>query len=290
MERMHIMDNKYFLSMYEKAVPDDLPFKEKLMYCKKFGFDGLEISIDASDWRIARLDWNQNEKNNLLKDIKDTGVPIYSMCLSAHRKYPMGSLNEEIHNKSMYIMNKAIDFACDLGIRIIQIAGYDEYENDSTELTESQFIKSIKMATELASKKGVLLGFETMDTEFLNTVEKGMKYVDIVDSPYLNMYPDIGNLKNAAIMYNKDVNEDIKKGKNKIIAAHLKETIPGHDRGIPFGEGHTEFLKNIVLLKNMGVRYFNGEFWCEGDDWINKGIESNLFLRKWLDTAFNNVL
>ena len=56
-----MVNNKYFLSMYEKAVPDELPFKEKLQYCKEFGFDGLEISIDASDVRLSRLDWTKEE-------------------------------------------------------------------------------------------------------------------------------------------------------------------------------------------------------------------------------------
>lgn len=282
-----MVNKNYFLSMYEKAVPDYLSFKEKLQYCKEFGFDGLEISIDASDSKLARLDWKKEEKEALKKDIEEVGIPIYSMCLSGHRKYPMGSLDPQINKRSMEIMEKAIDFACDLGIRIIQVAGYDEFYNPSTELTAKEFEKNIKIATEMASKKCVLLGFETMDTEFINTTEKAMKYVNIVNSPYLNIYPDIGNLKNAAVMYGTNVDEDIKLGTHRIIAAHLKETIPGHDRDIPFGTGHTEYISNIKTLKELGVRYFNGEFWCKGDNWIEDGKYANKFLREKLDAVFN---
>ncbi len=46
------------------------------------------------------------------------------MCLSGHRKYPLGSHDKEIQKKSLEIMKKAIDFAADLGVRIIQLAGY----------------------------------------------------------------------------------------------------------------------------------------------------------------------
>ena len=44
----------------------------------------------------------------------------------------------------------------------------------------------------MAAKAGVMMGFETMETEFMNTVEKAMVYVNRVNSPYLNVYPDLG--------------------------------------------------------------------------------------------------
>ena len=37
----------------------------------------------------------------------------------------------------------------------------------------------------MASQKGILLGFETMETPFMNTVEKSMRFVELVKSPYL---------------------------------------------------------------------------------------------------------
>ena len=40
-----------------------------------------------------------------------------------------------------------------------------------------------------------MLGFETMETPFMDTVEKAMAYVKDVDQAYLGVYPDIGNLK-----------------------------------------------------------------------------------------------
>ena len=49
-----------------------------------------------------------------------------------------------------------------------------------------------------------------------------MAYVKDVDQAYLGVYPDIGNLKNASLLYNVDVNEDIMTGKGHIFATHLK--------------------------------------------------------------------
>ena len=54
-------------------------------------------------------------------------LPIRSMCLSGHRKYPFGAKDPETRQRGMEIMEKAIDLADDLGIRTIQLAGYDAY-------------------------------------------------------------------------------------------------------------------------------------------------------------------
>ena len=64
------------------------------------------------------------------------------MCLSGHRKYPLGSHDKEIQKKSLEIMKKAIDFAADLGIRIIQLAGYDVYYEDGI-YTQIMILKQI---------------------------------------------------------------------------------------------------------------------------------------------------
>ena len=64
----------------------------------------------------------------------------------------------------------------------------------------------------------------------MNTVEKAMNYVKKIDSPYLGVYPDCGNITNAATKYNKNVIEDLRSGKGHIMAVHLKETKPGKFR------------------------------------------------------------
>jgi len=287
MDRELIMDKlnrEYRLGLYEKSMPSTLTWVEKLTIAKKSGFDYLEISIDESDAKLARLDQPTNE---IKEAIQKKGVPISSMCLSGHRKYPLGSHDKEIQKKSLEIMKKAIDFAADLGIRIIQLAGYDVYYEDGDLYTNHDFETNLKKCVEMAAEKGIVLGFETMETPFMDTVEKAMRYVNLVSSPYLGVYPDIGNLKNASLLYGVDVDEDLMCGKGHIFASHLKETVPGKYREIPFGTGHTEFVKNIKTLKRLGVRMFVGEFWyVNNEDWQDVVKNAGVFLRDKLDKGF----
>ena len=45
----------YTLGLYEKAMPSDLSWREKLTAAKQAGFDFLEISIDETDAKLSRL-------------------------------------------------------------------------------------------------------------------------------------------------------------------------------------------------------------------------------------------
>ena len=256
----------YEIGLYEKAMPGELSWREKLLTAKELGYDFVELSVDETDAKLARLDMTGEERLEILKIMNEVGVPFRSMCLSGHRKYPLGSANPATCARGMEIMEKAVQLAADLGIRIIQLAGYDVYYEDSTSETVARFGENLKKATMMAAKAGVMLGFETMETEFMNTVGKAMKYVELVNSPYLGVYPDSGNLKNAAVTYGTDVYEDIRSGAGHTVAMHLKETVPGKFREIHFGTGHVDFRKTIDTAWEIGVRRFVTEMWYVGQD------------------------
>ena len=286
MVRGHIMVNQnkeYYLGLYEKSMPNTLSWMEKLQTVKESGFDYMEMSIDETDDKLARLDQPVDE---IKEAMEKTGVPIKSICLSGHRKYPLGSHDPKIRERAIEIMEKAVCLASKLGVRVIQLAGYDVYYEDGDLQTREYFKENLEKCVIMAAKQGVLLGFETMETPFMDTVEKAMSYVKDIDQAYLGVYPDIGNLKNASLIYNVDVNEDLMEGKGHIFATHLKETVPGKYREIPFGKGHTEFVKNIKTLKRLGVRMYVGEFWYVGnEDWKQVIIDANHFLREKLEMA-----
>ena len=257
---------KYTIGLYEKAMPPSLTWREKLTFAKESGYDFVEISIDEKDEKLARLDWTAQERRELVDAMQEVGLPIRSMCLSGHRKYPLGSADPAVRERGMEIMEKAVALADDLGVRIIQLAGYDVYYEDSTAETRALFLENLRKAAEMAAVKGILLGFETMETDFMNTVWKSMFYVNAVGSPYLGVYPDSGNLTNAALTGKASVLEDLKSGRGHIVAMHLKETVPGVFREVPFLTGHVDFEKIIRTAWELGVRRYVTEMWYTGND------------------------
>jgi len=279
------MEKAYTLGLYEKSMPADLSWKNKLEAAGEAGFDFVEISIDETEDKLKRLDWTPAERMELVNTMKVIGTPIRTMCLSGHRKYPLGSHDEQTRSRGMEIMEKAVKLADDLGIRIIQLAGYDVYYEDSSEASKGFFEENLKKAVAIAARAGVMLGFETMETEFMNTVEKSMKYVRQIASMYLNVYPDIGNLYNAAKNYGTDVFTDLHAGLGHLAAMHLKETIPGHFREIPYGKGHVDFERSIGAAWELGIRKYVTEFWYVGNPgWKDDLLDANRRMTKILDT------
>lgn len=276
--------NAYSIGLYEKAMPASLTWREKLECAKACGYDFVEISIDEKDDKLARLDWSAEQRRELVALMEEAGIPIRSMCLSGHRKYPLGASDPAVQQRSMEIMEKAIQLADDLGIRIIQLAGYDVYYEDSTPQTKANFIHNLKTAAEMAAIKGIVMGFETMETDFMNTTWKSMFYVNMVNSPYLGVYPDSGNLTNAAVSYGINVLDDLESGRDHIVALHLKETVPGKFREIPFLTGHVDFPAVIAKAWDLGVRRYVTEMWDVGKPtWKEDIIFANTQMRALLD-------
>ena len=261
-------------------MPADITWEERFCAAHRAGFDFIEISIDESDERLARLAWSEEKRKEFVKSMVGCGGCIKSMCLSAHRKYPIGSGVPETEREGMRIMEEAVIFARDLGIRIIQLAGYDVYYNEASNVgSKERFLENLAQSAMLAARHGVILALETMENNFMNTIEKAMYYVNEVGSPYLQVYPDMGNVSNGT----ENVTQDIRTGKGHIVAAHLKETVPGIFRDMRFGEGKVDFETVICCLKKQGVRSFTAEFWWDGKaDWEDTLVFSHDFLVRYL--------
>lgn len=271
---------EYRLGLYEKAMPNDLTWQQKFSAAKQAGFDFIEISIDETDEKLARLDMPAEQREELVRRMHSHGIFLETMCLSGHRRFPLGSEDPGVGRQSLEVMQKAVLLARDLGVRIIQIAGYDEYYNESNDTTRANFACNLAKSVAFAAQYGVMLAFETMETPFLNTVRKAVYWTNKLGSPYLMVYPDSGNITNAALAAGQDVLTDIETGRGWLAAVHLKETVPGKFREIPYGTGHVDFKAIIQRTYAMGVRRYTGEFWYAGQpDWQADLQKNHDFLR-----------
>jgi L-ribulose-5-phosphate 3-epimerase len=270
----------YRLGLYEKSMPGTLDLPRKLEAAASAGFDYLELSIDESDEKLARLDWTESGIREALAAQASAGMGIKSICLSAHRRFPLGHPDPLVQARSLEIMRAAIRLSGRLGVRLIQLAGYDVFYEPSTEATRASFARNLELCVEMAAGEGVVLAFETMETEFMDTVAKAMAWVERLRSPYLQVYPDLGNVTNAALASGGEVSSDLSAGRGHLVALHLKETRPGIFREVPYGEGHVDFPSACATAFGLGVRMFVGEFWYDGgEDWEATLSKANAFLR-----------
>jgi hexulose-6-phosphate isomerase len=62
------------LGIYEKALPKDSSWPERLVLAKSCGFDFVEMSVDETDERLSRLEWTTAQRASLVEAMLETGV------------------------------------------------------------------------------------------------------------------------------------------------------------------------------------------------------------------------
>lgn len=246
----------HLLGLYEKALPPEWGWDQRLRTAKELGFDFVEISIDETDERVGRLYWDGKSRAELLNACKAVEMPLRSMCLSAHRRYPFGSADPALRGKAYELTERAVAFAEDQGIHVIQLAGYDVYYEPSTHVSVQAFMEGMRWAAKLAEKHQVMLGMEIMDTPFMNSIAKHLWYEELINSPWYRLYPDLGNLS----AWGNDVEKELAKGIASIVGVHLKETkavtatFPGQFKCVPFGTGCVDFAKCFWKLEQLNYK------------------------------------
>jgi L-ribulose-5-phosphate 3-epimerase len=266
------------IGLYEKALPDAMSWDERLAAAGQAGYDFIEISIDESDERLSRLDWSASERAALRRSIENAGVRIMTMCLSGHRKYPLGSHSPELRKQGQDILRKAIEFAGDIGLRVVQVMGYDVFYETSDDETRVNFIDGLRLGARWAGQSGVMLGLENLDTPFVENLSKAMAILREIDSPWLRLYPDIGNLS-AAGYYPPD---EIALAKNQLLGVHVKDALPKIIRGVPFETGIVPFRETFQALVKSGFWGLIGiEIWGKmhaGEDPISSVAAARKFV------------
>ncbi|SHJ67810.1 L-ribulose-5-phosphate 3-epimerase [Propionispora hippei] len=248
------------LGIYEKALPGLPDWYATFGLIAECGYDFLELSVDESEERIERLYWGRQQKKAFSDASIATETPVLSMCLSAHRKYPLGSDSAAVRQKGLDLLARAIQLSVDTGIRVIQLAGYDVYYEAGNEKTRQLYEDSMNQALTWAGKANVTLAIENMDHPFLNSVTKIMQYVERYQSPMLQVYPDIGNL--TAWKFN--VREELKQGASHIVGIHVKDTVEQVFRRIDFGQGTVDFSQAFKALHDMNYQGpFVIEMWSD---------------------------
>jgi L-ribulose-5-phosphate 3-epimerase len=236
------------VGIYEKALPAELSWEQCLDMASSAGYNFLEMSIDESEERLARLTWPPSERAKLREAISNTGVPVLTMGVSGHRKYPLGSASSVTRGKAVDMLYREIELAADIGVKIIQVMGYDVFYETSDEDTQRRYLEGLKKGAQRASTVGVMLGLENVDVEFVNSVEKAMGLVRAVNSPWFNIYPDMGNL----IAAGEDPVNQLRLAEGHIVAIHVKDAVPGVYRGVAFESGAVPFRDVFRTLAEIG--------------------------------------
>lgn len=238
------------VGLYEKGLPAPWSWDRRLAAAAEAGYDFVEISIDESDERLARIEGPASNRDELRRAIAESGVPILTMCLSGHRRYPLGSRSPQVRQRAADIVRRAIAFAVDVGVRIVQIAGYDVFYEESDAATAARYVEGLQRAAEWAGQAGVMLALENVDVPLTESIHRCMEIVRQVNSLWFQIYPDMANV--AAAGY--DPVAELATCAGHMVGIHVKDALPRTIRRVPFGTGIVPFEPVFQALAGQGYR------------------------------------
>jgi len=276
-------DYLYPFVIYEKAmIPGEWP--RMLNDAAEAGFDGFEISIDESDERLERLDWSDKKCMSVIRAARDAGVHLQSLCFSGQRRYPMGSSDPAIEKKSLELMRKCICLCQNLGVRVLQVAGFDVYYEPGTPETYRRYVDNLALMTRIAEKHGVMLAIEPVELGVIS-VDMALEIVNEINSPFLEIYPDIANMASLGI----DYLQQIEAGNGHIVQIHIRDALPNFYYGVDIGTGIIDFEKTFTLFDKLELTCpLTLEMWnLNNDKYMDIIKEARKFLLKKIYIARN---
>ena len=212
------------------------------------GFSFLDLSIDESPEREARLDWDAGQCRTVRRAAEAAGTFIGGICLSLHRRIGPGSADPDVRRRAREVMARGLQVCHDLGVPVIQLAGYYCYYEDPNPDAERWYAQLLADAVPTAARLGVVMGIENVDGDDVTSLTKAMEFVDAVDSPYLQLYPDLGNIAEQGL----DPGVELAAGEGHMVAMHAKDVRLGEPRRVEMGTGVVDWDRSFALLAAQG--------------------------------------
>ncbi len=211
------------------------------------GFSFVDLSVDESPERRDRLRWTADERRAVRRAATDAGVAIGGICLSVHRAVGLASTSPDVRREAARILDAGIALCGELGVPVLQLAGYYDHYARPAPGQHEMYVEQLRRAADVAAQAGVLLGIENTDGVGITSISGGMTVVRAVGSPWLQLYPDIGNIAEQGL----DTTAELRAGEGHMLALHVKDVRRGEPRRVPLGTGIADFPAAFAELRRQ---------------------------------------
>lgn len=271
------------LGIYEKALQWRGSWAEMFASAAEAGFSFVDLSVDETPEREARLRWTPSERAEVRAAAEAAGVALGGLCLSIHRRIAPGSADPAVRAEARQVLIEGIDLCADLGIPVLQLAGYYAYYEEPHADARDHYVDCLRAGARYAARKGVLLGIENVDGTDIVSIRAAMEVVEEIDSPWLQLYSDIGNIAEQGL----EIAAELRCGQGRMLALHAKDVRRGEPRRIPMGEGIVDWDEAFAeLARQRWSGRLMIELWNdEADDSVAVAAAARVFITDRLTAA-----
>lgn len=232
------------LGIYEKALKWTGSWDDLFAQAAEAGFSFVDLSVDETPEREARLEWSPAEREAVRQAAQRSGVSIGGLCLSVHRRISPGSADPAMRQRALDVLVAGIDLCVDLHIPVLQVAGYFAYYEAADARAHEWYVDCLRHGVDHAARRGVALGIENVDGTDIVSISAAMEVVEEIGSPWLQLYPDIGNIAEQGF----PIADELRRGAGHMLAMHAKDVRKGEPRRVPMGSGIVDWDEAFAEL------------------------------------------
>ncbi|HUW83706.1 MAG TPA: sugar phosphate isomerase/epimerase family protein [Phycisphaerae bacterium] len=228
------------------------------------GFEALEPVI-AEQGELTFSSCEQ-ECRHLARVIRDAGLEVASLASGVTWQYNLGSPDSGVQARARELILSSLDRAAWLGAPVFlvvpAVVGGWRDARPSTSYADvlSRCYDQFRRLAGEAEARGVAIGIENVLNRFLLSPVETRELIDRVNSPYVGVYFDTGNV--MPFGYPRDWIDTLA---GRILRVHVKDYRLGDgDRqggSCPLGEGDVDWPAVVTALARVG---YDGPLTYEG--------------------------
>lgn len=226
------------------CIPRDT-IEEAFKFAKESGYDGVEVYI-AED---AEINFNTTKEEALkIKELANNiGIEICSLFCGLGWDYPITSNVPEIREKGKQMIHKQIEVASWLGCDTILVVPGIANKEISYDVAYNRAYETIKELSGFAEEKKVYIGIENVSNRFLLSPLELKDFIEKINSPYVGVYFDIGNVLPTGYP-----EQWISILGDKIKRMHIKDFNNKYNCGVELMTGDVDFKAVMNACREIG--------------------------------------
>lgn len=177
----------------------DGSYAENFALAKKYGFEGVELSLDAEG--EVSLTSNEKDISRIVASAADAGIELYSIATGLYWSNALTAEDKIQREKTKDIVKKHIEVAawagCDTILVVPGATGVDFAPQLGVTAYDEAYKRSQESLSELATVAqayGVSIGIENVWNKFLTSPLEMKQFIDEIDNPFIGSYFDVGNV------------------------------------------------------------------------------------------------
>lgn len=230
--------------------PEGLPLEQLFLISRETGYDAVELNVNPLGGVGLTMETTATEAEAIGRMAKEHGIQLRSLSTSLLWHTPLSSADASVREQGRRIVEKQLELAEQLGIDTVLVVPGAVNEETSYDECYDRSRAELALLVKEAERRRVRIGIENVWNKFLLSPLEMRAYVDDLQSSYLGVYFDVGN-----ILHNGYPQQWIKILGSRIFKVHVKDYRPGVGTGhgfVPLLSGDVNWTAVRSALKDIG--------------------------------------